>query len=364
MYIFQISEKWDRSIKLSDSTTKMLLNFATGNVLSIWRCHKLILEDYKKFNKKISYKNVYKKAMQLESLGLIKRVFPSDGKPTIRGAINLKITSLGIFYIFKNKLYYQGLDLIGGLESDGLYETFLYPCIEKKLVLRIHDSYLMSRIFNYLSKCCNLMEQKFETFQSIENEGNICLSIATTRSIMDKDLSDVESVGLKGFTNYLSDRFKLKWLKSEKNKIKIERSCQNKFVISKGRNKISITLYTQKSVALVSHMNLNIGEIQIEKVSDDDTDNEYLFVENKAITVEEYWNNKNYYIHRELKRLSLEFTNDILDYCCTEFNISIKELKSKDDALKILKSSPNFMKLLKEMVGKINDQHNYFISSQ
>lgn len=362
MYIFQISEKWNRSIKLADSTKKVLLYFANGNVLSIWGCHRLLLEDYKKFNKKISYKNVYKKVMQLESLGLIKRIFPSDGKPTLRRAINLKIISLGIFYVFKNKLYYQGLDIIGGLESDGLYETFLYPCIEKRTVLRIRDSYLMNGIFNYLSRCCNLIDQEFEKFKSIEKEGSISLSIATTETIMEDDLKDVHTFGLKGFTDYLSDKFKIKWLKNEKTKIKIKRNVSQEFVISKGKNKISITLHTQKSVAVVSHMNLNIGEIQIEKVSDNDADNEYLFAENKATTVEDYWKNKNYYIHRDLKRFSLELANDILDYSCTDFDMTKKELKSKAESLEILKLSPNFMKLLKEMTMKINNQYNRFIS--
>jgi hypothetical protein len=364
MYILKISEKWNRSIKLADSTKKILCFFTKGRVLSIWGCHKLLLEDYKKFNKKISYKNIYRKVIQLESLGLIKRVSPSDGKPTLRRAINLKITSLGVFYIFKNKLYYHGLDLIGGLESDGLYETFLYPCIEKRLVSKIHDSYLMNRIFDYLSKCCNLIEKKFETFQSIKKEGNICLSLATTETIMADDLRDDHTFGLKRFTDYLSDKFKIKWLKNEKIKTEIKRNPSHEFIISKGKNELSITLHVQNSVAMVSHKDSKIGEIQIDKVSDNDMDNEYLFVENKATTVEEYWNNKNYYIHRELKRLRLEFASDILDYCCADFDMTNRELKAKAESLRVLKSSSNFMKLLNEKTMKINDQYNYFISSQ
>jgi hypothetical protein len=332
--------------------------FVNGYVLPAYQCHQIILKEYKKQRKKISYKVVHDVVLRLEKAGFIKWT----GKKGTRNAINMKITTLGIFYIFRDKLFYHGHKIIENNLNDGLFETFLYPCIEQKIVLRINDSYLIDIIFDYLAKCCDQIECEIEIYRSIEKSGSISLSVATTESIMADDLKDIDAYGLKAFTNFLSDRFSVQWLKNETIKTKIRKNSTNEFVISKGKNRLTITLYFQKSYALVSHSGLSLGKIDIEKNSENDEDNEYLFIDNREITIEELWQWKNYHVHGKLKKLSLDFCSDVLDYCCTDFYMTSKESKSKVESVKLLKSSPNFMKLLNEMATKTESQFNHFNS--
>lgn len=296
MYISNISQKWNRSIEVGDTTTKILLFFTRDHVLSAYRCRSLLLEEYKKLGKTISYKNVYGKIKQLESAGLIKAVNTSK-----HGAINMKITSLGIFLVHKNKLHYPSPNIIVDNKLDGLYESFLYPFINYKTIIKITDSHILNIVFDYLSDCCNLLEEVFEIFKTIRDKGVLNISVASTESITDPELKDLETVGLKGFINYLIERFHLKWLNNYKIGTKIERIASNEIIITKGRRKLIITLIPDRSKALIFYQNLCIGELPIERMPNDDTNNEYIFMEYKPMTQEKLWESHNFYIHNKFR---------------------------------------------------------------
>jgi hypothetical protein len=357
MYISDISQKWNRSIEVGDTTKKILLFFTRDHVLSAYRCRSLLLEEYKKLGKTISYKNVYGKIKQLESAGLIKAVNTSK-----HGAINMKITSLGIFFIHKNKLHYPSPNIIADNKMDGLYESFLYPLIKYKTIIKVTDSHILNIVFDYLAHCCNLLEEVFGMFQSLREEGVANVSVASTESITDPELRDLETVGLKGFIDYLIERFDLKWLNNDKTITKVKRVASNEIIITKGRKKIIIKLIPDELKALILYQNSCIGELPIERMPNDDTNNEYIFMEYKRITAEEMWELPNFYIHNKFRRLRFDLVNHVLNYCCMDFYMTNKELKTKTESLKLMQLDSNFNDLVKEVTASINFCYDRFMS--
>lgn len=360
MYISDISQKWNTSIEIGDTSKKILLFFSRFPVLSTYRCRSLLLEEYEKIGKIISYKNVYEKVKRLKSAGLIKII--DNGKTSKHGAINMKITSLGIFFIHKNKLHYPSPNIIVDNKMDGLYESFLYPLIKYETIIKIRDHHILNIVFDYLAHCCNLLEDVFEIFQSIQDKGVVNVSVASTESITDPELRDLETVGLKGFTNHLIDLFDLKWLNNDKFMTKIERVDSNELIITKGRKKIIIKLIPDELKALILYQNSCIGELPIERMPNDDTNNEYIFMEYKHITVEELWRLPNFYIHSKFRGLRFDLVNHVLNYSCMDFDMTNKELKTKTESLKLMKLDSNFNDLAKEVNASMNFCYGRFMN--
>ncbi len=103
-----------------------------------------------------------------------------------------------------------------------------YSFIQYKTSTNIIDSHILKIVFDSLNQCCNLLEQEFEHFKSIQEKGVTNLSIASTDSITDPELHDLEAVGSKGFTDHLTSRFNLQWLKNDKIITKIKELPQMK----------------------------------------------------------------------------------------------------------------------------------------
>ena len=103
-------------------------------------------------------------------------------------------------------------------------------------------------------------------------------------------------------------------------------------------------------------------ELPIERTPNDETHNEYIFMEYKPITVEELWHSKNFYIHSKLKKLSFDLANYIFDYNCTDFYMNKKELKTKKESLRLLQLDSRFMDLMIEMTARINFCYDSFIN--
>jgi len=334
----------------------------SGSVLSAYQCHHHLLDEYQRQGKKIAYKNVYGKVKHLEKSGLIKKSSSNSGGRSKHGAINFKITTLGIFYIFRTKLYYHGLNMIEHNEKDGLFETFLYPHLEYKTISKITDPHLMMIVYDYLHSCCNVIDQNIDHFRSINENGIQNISIATTDTIMDPDMRDLETVGLKGFTNYLSKYFNLSWLNNDKIRTRIKKNNLNEIVVAKGGKKLTITLLSNESKASFSYLGSIIGELPIEKISGNDSNEEYLFQDHKSTTLEELLQSKNFYLHHELRKLSSNLSLEILNYSCTDYHNTAKELKAKKESLNLLKSDSSLMKLLIHTVTKINFCYDGFIN--
>jgi hypothetical protein len=180
------------------------------------------------------------------------------------------------------------------------------------------------------------------------------LSIATTGTIMAKELKEDETYGLKGFIKFLSENFKIKWLKD--GEIKIRQNTTEEIELQKDRKKLKIVIIPNESKAILFNNGLNVGELSVEKISGDYKVPEYLFTELKPLDIKDYWNIKTLSIHKRLKKSRYNMAADLLENCYQDFIMTKKELDIKNSSFDLLSSDQNFRKLVDEL-KLVSDKH-------
>jgi hypothetical protein len=143
---------------------------------------------------------VQRNVRRLNNEGLIDRD-EKDGNMCLINKKGKKLSTYGIYCLFLNienmldRIFKTILVNYGG---NVLFKLFLYPYLDKKTLLAIQDSTLLSRIYLYLQQCC------------IEI-GNISYSLGNDARIW-RNVSTNEP-GARSFLDFLEHKYGLPWLK-------------------------------------------------------------------------------------------------------------------------------------------------------
>jgi len=151
-------------VVLGPVASTVLSQFLLGKYFSPYKIQKML----KNKGENHAYKDVHKRIQRLYSLELIERV-PEDqihGERTLHNPIFYRLTIGGLFNLLyengdvmftedKKKIFlYHGDNII--------FNTFIYPYIEQSTLIGIKGSFLPEIIFDYISKCCGIIDEIIE----------------------------------------------------------------------------------------------------------------------------------------------------------------------------------------------------------
>jgi hypothetical protein len=159
MYMFQLAQEW-KSHKPLDKLSNHILKYFIDSPQSSYRCHSYLKKEYERHHKKISYKRVNDRVSELHLVGLIKEKRLPEGQKSKNNAKYFELTSLGIFYIFRNGLNRSNINIITNHQHNGLYNEFIYPYLAYKTISKITDDRIIREILSYISRCCSYLARE------------------------------------------------------------------------------------------------------------------------------------------------------------------------------------------------------------
>ena len=364
-YIWYLHENYENiNARIGKAEEILLYSFIEKHISSAYDCSKYLKEYYKKVeNRSIAYKNVHTKIQKLYKLNLIqKEENNKENNESIHGAIYYRITRLGIFYLLKNKLARMNKKIITDYEKNEIYRFFLYPHITLNTITKISFDEIDTEIFNFLSKCCLEINSLLFSLDGIKKNGGVEVGITTTDSIIDPKLKYEYYVGSREFTNYLKEKFKIKWLDINKtNIIEVDKDKIIK-IFNDDQNFLLLEIFEEKNKAILSDGG---GRLIFEFNIDILGKSSFLLCEFRPERVEDIIREtpKNEYFMERMFSYVSELVNRILRYNLDiQDEIHLKGEKDKIASLKALASDQIFLLRLTEIKQQFDLKYNKFIN--
>lgn len=331
----------------------ILYSFVVRLRPSAYDCHIDLNRRYKKYNRKIAYKNVYKRVQELYSHNLIRKVNPKENEKPLHDKVQYRLTSLGLFY-----MYYYDItntnELLRNYSQNELYKIFLYPYIEQYTVESLTDESIHKEINKFLTKCCRMVDDVYlKSLKEIKETGGLSRKVGLISTLTDSLYTDDKNLGSNAFIKYLRDKFKIEWLNIESSRIQLIK--KNRLIkVIEGEKELLLKIESRKLRANLFDDDTLLFTFDLEKYGM----NDYVITEGRrSIDIENYITinepTSKVLIHRYVNELCLKIL---------ELNARFHhgDMNKKNNILltnKILKSDKSLIRAIDDFKSEI---HYYY----